>query len=109
MYSSYYFDHDYDSPKHFYAVDNYLIGSNSLYGIILSLFFFSQNNDARILLLSFIKQKILCYKNNDDNGLDSLKIQMRVSDISEKSFSSNADTSKTNTIQINTSKNILRI
>lgn len=113
-YSTYYIDKDL-TIIHFYAVDNYLIASNSLYGIILSLFFFSQHIDARILFWNFIKQKVLCYKSNNDdnNGLDSFKIQMRMSDLSEQSFISTpgSDTGmKTTTNKtISTSNNALRI
>ena len=79
-YTASYLTADLELPKNYYVIDNVLTACNSLYGIILSIFFYSQNIDARRMLYKFIKHNILC-KNNDDDS-DVQKIQMRASDMS---------------------------
>ena len=108
-YASYYTGKD-ELPPHYFAIDNYLVASNSLYGIILSIFFYSQNADARMLLWHFIKQKILCFS----IGSHELRIQMRASDISEKSVAKVSDITSSSynsqgPIPISTTENVLRI
>lgn len=74
-----YLNVDADLPRKYAVVDNYLTAINNLYGIILSIFFFTQNIDARRLFYIFIKHKIFCTYDDDS---DTQKIQMRISDIS---------------------------
>jgi len=78
-YADVFLSNDTDLPKDFYVIDNCLTAANSLYGIMLSIFFYTQNIDARRMYYKFFKHNILCIYDDDS---DIQKIQMRASTMS---------------------------